>query len=292
MSANVRRFRAGLPAGGARSLYPDAQAQLRLAAIVVINLTAVAACFFVENLLLFSRARLDSTTPGWCFILAQAGVLGFVIAMTVCKEPTAVVQSLLAATLIGYAYALAGAALRELGRVILFAPLIYRAVQLGLVAVAAMALGISLRLVLGQRLQLAEAEGQGGKRGAQYHLGELMFLTVVFAIALGFANLFFNHYQREQQLWEIVLSTLRSLPAALPWLWGVMQRRLSWSTLVFIVAGSVALMFLKAGIDYTLTDDDFSTILEQAGRRAAAYAAAATLNGLLLRGLGFQWRPG
>jgi hypothetical protein len=292
MSANVCLFRAGFPAGGARSLYPDAPAQLRLALIVVMNLAAVAACFFIENLLLPTQVRLDTTTPGWCFVLAQASVLGFVIAMTVRGEPTAVIQSLLVATLIGYAYVFAGLIVLDGHRVVQFAQLVFRAVQLGLVSVAAMALGISLRMILRQRLTLAEVVETEVKRGPQYHLGELMFLTVVFAVGMGFVNLFFNHFQRETQLWEIVLSTLRSLPAALPWLWGVMQKRLSWSVLMLIVASSLVLMVLKTCLEYPLTSDDFSTILERCGRRAVAYAAAATLNGLLLRGLGFHWCRG
>jgi len=292
MSANVRMFRAVLGAGGAGSLYPDAPAQLRLVAIVVINLAAVALCFFIETQVLPPQPRLDATTPGWCFVLAQAGVLGVVIAMSVRGGPTAVVQSLLAATLIAYAYVLAGVLLLDPRRLVQLAQLIFRAVELGLVSVVAMALGITLRLVFCQRLTLESAAAPESKRAAQYHLGELMFVMVVFGVVLGLLNLFFNHFQRETQLWEVVLSTLRSLPAALPWLWGVMQKRLSWPVLMLIVASSVAFMVLKASIEYPVTSDEFGAILERSGRRAAAYAAAATFNGLLLRGFGFRWRRG
>lgn len=289
MSANLRLFRAGLPAGVARGLYPDAPAQLRLAAIVAINLAAIAICFYLETLLIPRQPRLDATTPGWCFVLAQAGVLGFVVAMSVRAGPTAVVQSLLVATLIGYVYVFAGVLVLDARRLVQLAQLVFRAVELGLVSAVAMALGITLRLVLGQCLSLNQPRKTQDKHTAQYHLDELLFVTVVFGIIMGLLNMFFNHFRREAQLWEVGLSTLRSLPAALPWLWGVMQKRLSWPKLILIVASSVGFMVLKACIEYPVACDDFGVILERSGRRAAAFAAAATLNGLLLRGFGFQW---
>jgi hypothetical protein len=292
MSANVHVFRAGISAGGAGSRYPDAPAQLRLAIFLAINLAAVAVCFPIENRLLPWQARMDTTTPGWCVVLSQAGVIGFAIAMTIRGGSAAVAQALLAATLLGYSYALAGERLIDPRRAIQFAHLIFRAVQLGLVAVAAMALGITVRLMLRQRLMLGDELKSDRQASSQYHLGELMFLVVVFAVGLGLVNLFFDHFDRETQLFEIVLAVVRSLPAALPWMWGVMQRRLSMQVVALIVASSIALVVLKAWIAYAFTGDDFSLLLEQAGWRAVAYTAAATFNGLLLRGLGFQWCRG
>jgi hypothetical protein len=292
MSANVSVFRAGGPAGRARSLYPDAPAQLRLAFVVAVNLAAVASCFPIENLLLPWHSRMDSTTAGWCFLLAQAGVLGFAAALIIRGGSTAVIQTLLTATLLGYAYMLAGKWLIDPRRTIQSAHLVFRAVQLGLVSVAAMALGVSVRLMLRQRLVLTDAAERRCGAAPQYHLGELMFLVVVFAVGMGLVNLFFDHVDRETQLGEVLLAVTRSLPAALPWLWGVMQRRLTWPMLALIVASSLALMVLKAAIAYAFTGDDFNILLEQAGRRAVAYAASATLNGLLLRGLGFHWSRG
>lgn len=292
MSANVPVLRAGGPAGCAKGLYLDAQAQLRLAAIVGVNLAAVALSFSIEDLLVPWQTRMESATPGWCFVLAQAGVLGFATAMIVRGGSTAVVQSLLVATLIGYAYVFAGASMLDPRRAIQTAQLVFRAVQLGFVSVAAMALGISLRLTLHQQLTLSKATPARRDRAAQFGLAELMFLVVVFSVGLGFVNLFFNYAHREPQLADMLLSIVRSLPAALPWLWGVMQKRLSWLVLSLIVASSVVLMIVKAYLIYARTGDDFATILELCERRAVAYAAAATLNGLLLRGLGFQWRRG
>ena len=119
-----------------------------------------------------------------------------------------------------------------------------------------------------------------------------MFLVVVFAIGLGFVNLFFDHFDRESQILEVTLAVARTLPATLPWLWGVTQRRLSLAALLVIVAISLIVMLVKMGILYSLATNDLWTIFEQSGRRAVAYAVAGTASGLVLRGLGFQWRRG
>jgi hypothetical protein len=201
-----------------------------------------------------------------------------------------VVQSLLAATLLGYAYMLAGAWLIDQRRTIQYAHLVFRAVELGMVGVAAMAAGIGTRLVLRQRLALCGEVPQ--RVGRQYHLGELMFLIVVFAVGLGLVNLFFDHVDRETQLADILLAIARAFPAALPWLWGVMQPKLTIPALAVIVGLTLGLLLVKAAFDYTLTGDELAAILPQVTRRAAAYAAAATLNGLSLRALGFRWQSG
>lgn len=288
MSAHVRLFRAALPAGSAQSLYPDAAAQSRLVFLLALNLVAVAASFPIENTLLPWKSRMDFSTPGWCFVLAQASSIGVVVAITVRGGSFAVVEALLAATLLGYAYVLTGASLIDPRRAIQHAHLIFRAVELGLIVVVAMAGGIALRLMLHQRLSLGGDSAAHTPR--QYHLGELMFLVVVFAVGLGLVNLFFDHFDRETQLAEIVLAVSRAFPAALPWLWGVTQPKLSVSALAAIVGITLGVMALKMTIAYALTDDELAAILMQTGRRAAAYAAAATLNGLVLRGLGFRWQ--
>src|SRR4051812_30394625 len=100
MSANVPVFRAGGPAGCAKGIYLDAGAKMRRAAVVAITLAAAALSFSFEALLVPWQARMESATPGWCFVLAQAGALGFITAMIVRGGATAVVQSLLIATLI------------------------------------------------------------------------------------------------------------------------------------------------------------------------------------------------
>ena len=136
MFAHVHRFRAMLPAGGAQGFYSNAAAQSRLAFLLALNLMAVAASFSIENFLLPWQSRMDATTPGWCFVLAQASTIGVVAA---------------------------------------------------------------------------------------------------------------------------------------------------------IVGITLGVMLLKVEIAYTLTGDELTAILMQASRRAAAYGAGATLNGLALRGLGFRW---
>jgi hypothetical protein len=297
MSALARMLRAGLPVGDAQSLYANAAVQSRLLLLLAINLAAVAASFSIENLLLPWQSRMDATTPGWCFVLAQASTIGLVAALAIRGGWLAVVEAILAATLLGYAYVLAGSSLIDPRRAIQQAHLIFRAVELGMIVVAAMACGIGARLMLHQRLLVgsntdAIEHGWGSQQchRRQYHVGELLFLMAVFAVGLGLVNLFFDHFDRETQLAEIVLAVLRAFPAALPWLWGVTQPKLSPAALAAIVAITIAVMLLKVTIAYTLTGDELTAILMLAVRRAAAYAAGATLNGLALRGLGFRWQ--
>jgi hypothetical protein len=116
-----------------------------------------------------------------------------------------------------------------------------------------------------------------------------MFLVVVFAAGLGLINLFFDHFRRETQLADILFSVVRAFPAALPWLWGVTRPKLAALELAVIVGGSICVMLVKATMSYATTSDEFSDALLLAGQRAAAYATAATLNGLLLRALGLRW---
>src|SRR5205823_4919596 len=46
--------------------------QWRLALLLIVNLTIVAATFVAENGLLPWYARMDQATAGWCFVVAQA----------------------------------------------------------------------------------------------------------------------------------------------------------------------------------------------------------------------------
>jgi hypothetical protein len=231
--------------------------------------------------------RMDSTTPGWCFALAGASAIGLITALTASGGWLAVVESLLAATLLGYAYFLTGAFLIDMGRMLQSAHLVFRGVELGMVSMAAMLLGITLRLVFRQRLTFDYRPAR--RTAAQYQLGELMFLTVVFAAGLGLVNLFFDHFRRETQLADILFSVVRAFPAALPWLWGATRPRLSAVELALIVGGSIGVMLIKAAISYATESEDFGEVLLLAGQRAAAYATAATINGLLLRALGLRW---
>jgi len=290
MSANSFALRAEESAGCARVLYPDGRGQLLLAGFAALSLGAVAIAFPLEDMILPWQARMDATTPGWCFVLAEAGVLGFVAALAVRAGWMAVIQGLMVATLVGYTYAFAGASLIDERRALQISQLIFRAVELGLVSVAALAVGATVRLVLRQRLLAASESAAATAR--QYCLADLMFLVVVFAIGLGFVNLFFDHFDRESQILEVTLAVARTLPATLPWLWGVTQRRLSLAALLVIVAISLIVMLVKMGILYSLATNDLWTIFEQSGRRAVAYAVAGTASGLVLRGLGFQWRRG
>jgi hypothetical protein len=288
MSANILVLRAGEAAGRARDIYPEAPIQGRLALVVLFNLAAVAASFYLENMLLPWRARMDTTTPGWCFVLAQASALGLAIAIATRGGSFAVVQALLAATLLGYAYTLSGAWLIDPRRALQYAHLIFRAVEMGLVSVAAMALGIAMKLMLHQRLALA---GDAAPKSARhFYLGQLMFLIGVFAVGLWLVNLFFDHFDRETQLAEIVQAIVRSFPAALPWLWLVLQPRPMLPAIGVVLGITLIVMAVKVFIA-SLTGDELPVILLQATDRAAAYALGAALNGLLLRGLGFRWIP-
>src|SRR5689334_7849311 len=152
MSANSFALRAEGAAGCARGLYPDGRQQLLFAAFAALNLGAVATAFPIEDMILPWRVRMDATTVGWCFVLAEAGVLGFVAALAVRGGWMAVIQGLMAATLVGYTYAFAGASLIDERRALQHSQLIFRAVELGLVSVAALAVGVGVRLVLRQRL--------------------------------------------------------------------------------------------------------------------------------------------
>src|SRR4051794_5242035 len=98
MSANSIALRAEDSAGCARVLYPDGRGQLLLAGFTALSLGAVAIAFPLEDMVLPWQARMDATTPGWCFVLAEAGVLGFVAALAVRAGWMAVIQGLMVAT--------------------------------------------------------------------------------------------------------------------------------------------------------------------------------------------------
>lgn len=267
--------------------YPDAAIQWRLALVLLASLVGIAASFWLENILLPWKSRMDRTTPGWAFVLSQASVFGFVAALSIRGRSAAIAQALLAATLIGYAYVIAGSLLIDQRRTVQYAHLIVRGVELGLVSVAAMIVGASVRLLACQRLALHGEDAE--KHAAQFSLGDLMFLTLVFAIGVWSVNLFFDHYDREAQLGDVLLSVVRALPAALPWLWGVTQPRLSKKAVLVIVASSAALWAIKTICEYETLADQLPLVMVQVGVRSVAYAAGATATALLLRSLGFRW---
>jgi len=268
--------------------YPDAPVQWRLWLVLAGGLVGIAASFWLENWLLPWQLRMDRTTPGWAFVLSQASVFGFVSAMAIRGRSASIAQALLAATLIGYAYVIAGSLLIDPRRTVQYAHLIVRAVELGLVSVAAMIVGASVRLLARQRLALSSDEPE--THHAQFSLGDLMFLTLVFAIGVWLVNLFFDHFEREVQLGDVLLSIVRALPAALPWLWGVTQPRLSLKAALAIVGSSAALWAIKTICEYETMSTELPLTMALVAARSVAYAAGASAIGLLLRALGFRWR--
>jgi len=286
MSANLVAFCAGSPARGVESLYPDAKSHSLLALLLAANLAVVGVAFAVENTLWPWRVRMDTTTPGWCLVLAQASMLGFITALAMRSGWASMAQGLMAATLVGYAYVLAGAHLVDPRRPLQLTQLIYRALELGMVSVGSLMLGATVRLLLCQRLALSSDEQRGA---AQFGLADLLFLMIVFGIGLSMTNLFLDHFDRDAQLFAVLLALVRSLPATLPWLWGVTQRRLSPTALVLIVASSVAILLIKVLLEWNTRGELTGEMWQQAGRRGIAYAVAGTANGLALRGMGFRW---
>jgi hypothetical protein len=273
-----------------RELYPDGPVQWRLLVVLAACIAGVAGSFSLENLLVPWRARMDSTTPGWTFVLSLATVFGFVAALAVQARSAAVVHALFAATLIGYAYVIAGATMIDPRRAVQLAHLTFRAVELGLVSVAAMIVGECVRLLLRQRLALFG--DLGGEGATQYGVADLLFLTLVFAVGTWLMNLFFDHFRRDQQLHQVLLAIVRALPAALPWLWGLTQKRLSPRALVAIVGVTIGVWLVKAAFEYEATGEEVGYVLYHTLVRAVAYAVGATACGLLLRGLGFRWCVG
>src|SRR5262245_9341980 len=116
MLANVRVFRAGIPAAAAGCLSDAAKVQWRLAVVLVANAVWIAGSFSIEDALAPWRTRMDATTPGWCFVLGGSSAVGMVMALAIEGGSLAVAESLLAATLLGYAYFLVGAVQIDLGR--------------------------------------------------------------------------------------------------------------------------------------------------------------------------------
>jgi hypothetical protein len=265
----------------------DWPAQLRLAAVLTLNLMVIPASFALEDRLQPWQARMDATTAGWCLVLAQAVALGSIAALAVREGSLAVVQGLLIATLVGYAYVLAGQAMIDPRRSVQLAHLIFRAVELGMLAIGAFTTAFSARVLLHERLRLCTATPTGARR--QYGLAELMFLMIVFSLGAWMLSLFFDHFDREAQLQEIVSTTLRALPATLPVIWLATQSTLKPPSIAGVLSILVVTLWIKAAIDYALTGDDFLAILFEAGQRAVVYASGAAVNGLLLRLLGFRW---
>lgn len=266
--------------------YPDAPVQWRLLVVLMTSLAGIFLSFVLEDELLPWRSRMDTATPGWAFVLAQAAAFGFVAALSIRARATAVAAALLAATLFGYAYVLAGSVLIDGRRAVQYAHLIFRAVELGLVTVAAMMLGSGVRWLSCQRLTIGEQEHP---RVAHFRVADLMGVTLVFAVGLWLVNIFFDYGDRESQLADLLLAILRALPAALPWLWGLTQSRLSPTAVLAIVGSSLVIWAIKSALEYRFSGEDIGVVMLGMALRAAAYAVGASLSGLLLRTLGFRW---
>jgi hypothetical protein len=288
MAAGAMEVRAGACPNSVTEVAGDARIHALLVVALVTNLIAIPAAFAVENMLAPWQVRMEVTTPGWCFMMAQAAVIGFVAALVVRGKVLAVAEGLLAATLLGYAYVLANLWLIEAHRGLQYTHLVFRGVELGMVALAALLVGVATRQILRERLLFAGEQPSGS--GRQYGLGDLLFLIAAYSVALALVNLFFNHFHRETQIRDVSVAAVRTLPAALPWVWGVTQRRLSSAALATIVLMTLIVMGVKILVVYAVTGDEIGLVVEQAGRRAAAYAFGGTFNGLLLRGLGFSWQ--
>ena len=272
----------------AQTLFRDLQSQVCLGLFMAVNVVLVWASFRIESIFLPWQTRLDVTTPGWCFALGQAGVVGAAVALSYRRNATLVVHALLVATLVAYAYALAGLWQGEPRSTLQYSRLLLRAVDLGVLSVAGLILGVTVRVLFGERIVAGDQAIDSARR--QYGVRGLIFLMFVCGISLGVVNVFFDHADRNAQLAEAANAIVRALPASLPWFWGVMQKRLSVRALILIVVSSLALWYAKAIITYVTTHGPWTEIIEQTGQRAAAYAIAGAINGSLLRGLGFGWR--
>jgi hypothetical protein len=270
--------------------YPDGPAHLRLGVVLALNLLLVAGAFYAENVLWPWQARMDLRTPGWAMVLAQTVVLGFVAALTNRAGWIAVVLGLLAATLLAYAFFLAGTWLIDITRALQTAYLISRAVQLGLVGTIVLTLGVAVRLILRQRLALRTEPLADAV--PQYCLSELMFLVAACSVGFGVLNLFAYDFEREDQVFALADSLLRALPGTLPWLWLVTQPRVTVRAIVWVFLATAGLAGAKIVWDHALTRQEASEILCDARLRAAAFTGGAVFNGLLLRALGFRWRRG
>src|SRR5262249_2558129 len=148
----------------------------------------------------------------------------------------------------------AGQSLIDPRRAVQLAHLVFRAVELGMLSIAALAAGFSVRVLLNERLRFSPTEERTARR--QFGLPELRFLTIVFAMGAWMLSLFFDHFDREAQLQEIVLTTLRALPAVLPVLWLAMQSNISRQAAILVVSLLLGVMLIKAAIEYTLTGDE------------------------------------
>lgn len=287
MTTNTLAIRVMRADGSGAALVADARGLGWLALLLGLNLAAVTAVFALEDRFWPWCRRMETMTPGWCFVLAQAAVLGFVTVVAIRGKWVAVAYGLLSATLLGYAYCFAGrwniASFRDLES----SQLVFRSVVLGLVTVAAVVLGMCIRLMLRQRLRMAEAIPH--ERRMQHSVRDLLFLMAVFAVGLGSINLFLDHFDREMQIWQIVVAVAVTFPAVLPWLWGATQRRLTAASISAIVLASLALIGIKSFVIYGMTGQELSEVILQAEYRAAAFTFAGILNGLLLRVAGFSW---
>jgi hypothetical protein len=279
-------LRADTEARCAGSASADTRNHLLLGIVILGNLAAVAACLLIENVLRPWQSPADMATPGWCLIAAQAELLGFTAALVLRNGWAGIAHGLMAATLMAYAYGLTGVWLVDERRPLQVTQVIFRALEFGMLSVAALMVGSTVRLLFCRRLA---HEREHDPAARHFGLRDLMFLTVVFGIGLSMCNLFLDHFERDVQLFALGRAFVRSLPATLPWMWGAVQRQLTWKALVTIVAISLAVMVTKALVEGGQSGEMNPELWHHAGRRAAAYAFAGTMNGLLLRGLGFRW---
>jgi hypothetical protein len=290
MSTLAIRLRGLNHAGWMNLSYPDARDQALLAVFVLVNLGAAAIAFPLEGILSLGTVRIDASTPGWCFVLAQAGVLGFVAALTFRGAWMATVQGLMAATLLGYAYVYTGQWWIDERRILDYSHLVYRGLEIGMVSFAALILGVGVRLIVQQRMLLQEEHDAG--RASQYSVRDLLFLMAVFAVGMGFVNLFFNHSLREEQLLEVGWAVLQTLPAAVPWLWVTVRRRLPLGSALAILAASLLLIGANAVVGALSTTAQIADVVKVAALSGAAFAVAGAVNGLVLRWLGFRCQRG
>lgn len=266
--------------------------QLRVVLLVAGNVLVVALSGWVQDFFLaHGGGRLPATPPRWWFTLAQAACLGFVLTTAVPDWRSATVQAILAGVILGYTYALVGAAVIDERLALARIDLVFQSLELGCVCAGGMAVGVMTRLV--GRWQLTSATEQGRPMAiAQHSLADLLELTAVLCVGLALFQLFLDDELRDAQVGRIATTVAMAGPAALVWLWGVSQDRLSAEIAMLVLGSALGLLMVLALTEYALTTGEFTAILEHAGQRTAALTFAATVNGLALRGLGFSWHRG
>ena len=279
-----------LPVDGLRAYVP----QLRVVLLVAGNVFVVALSGWLQDFFLAHSGGPSPATPRWWFTLAQATCLGFVLTTAVPDWRSATAQAILAGVILGYTYAIVGAAIIDERLAQERIDLVFQSLELGCVCACGMAAGAMTRFV--GRWQLTCAEDQQGQAGQvplpQHSLADLLALIAVLCVGLSLFQLFLDDDMRDAQVARIATTVAMATPAALVWLWGVSQDRLSAGLAMLILGSALGLLAILALTEYALTTGELTAILEHAGQRTAALTFAATVNGLALRGLGFAWRRG